>query len=150
MRAVEVHSPSQKAQLFENLSRGSRGSPCLCVFSLVSQTRVLLGGEILLRNLNLSRAHEPAGIAHDVGILIDQEDIVQLDAGVRVGVVRAVPLRVRGEDLVCLCDIVDVAELALAVDDVQSVLGKASGNGVAVGVSPGAEAACAARAGQLR
>ena len=93
LRAVEVHSPSQKAQLFENLSRGSRGSPCLCVFSLVSQTRVLLGGEILLRNLNLSGAHEVSGIAHDVGVLIYQEYIAQLNAGVYVGVVGAVPLR---------------------------------------------------------
>ena len=84
-----------------------------------------------------------SGIAHDVGILIDQEHIVQLDAGVRVGVVRAVPLRLRGEDLVCLRDIVDIGKLALAVDDVQSVLSKTSGNGVAIGVCPGAEAACA-------
>ena len=84
---------------------------CYC---FVSQTDRLLRGEVLLGNLNLGRAHEPAGIAHDVGILIDQEDIVQLDAGVRVGVVRAVPLRVRGEDLVCLRDIVDIGKLALA------------------------------------
>ena len=133
----------RKAPAFLTVSRRSRGSPCLFVFSLVSLTGILLGGEVLLGNLNLGRAHEPAGIAHDIGILIDQEDIVQLDAGVRIGVVRAVPLRVRGEDLVCLRDIVDIGKLALAVDDVQSVLGKTSGNGVAIGVCPGAEAACA-------
>ena len=37
---------------------------------------------------------------------------------------------------VSLCDVVDVSKLALAVDDVQSVLGKTSGNGVAIGVCP--------------
>ena len=53
----------------------------------------LFNGEILLRNLNLSGAHEVSGIAHDVGVLIYQEYIAQLNAGVYVGVVGAVPLR---------------------------------------------------------
>ena len=110
---------------------------------MVSLTGILLGGEVLLGNLNLGRAHEPAGIAHDVGILIDQEGVVGLDAGGGVGVVGAVPGGVGGELMVSLGDIVDVAQFALAVDDVQSVLSKTSGNGVAIGVCPGAEAACA-------
>ena len=53
----------------------------------------LFNGEILLRNLNLSGTHEMSGIAHDVGVLIYQEYVAQLNAGVYVGVVGAVPLR---------------------------------------------------------
>ena len=75
-----------------------------------------------------------AGIAHDVGILVDQEDVLELDAGLRVDVVGAVPLRAGGEDRISVGDVVDVKQLALALDDVQRMLGKAGGNGVAVGV----------------
>ena len=85
-----------------------------------------------------------ARVAHDVGILIDQEELLGLDAGLRVGVVGAVPLSAGGEDLVGLGDVVDVEQLALALDDVQSVLGKTGGNGVTIGVGPGAELASAA------
>ena len=46
--------------------------------------------------------------------------------------------------MVSLGDIVNVAQLALAVDDIQSVLGQTGSGGVAVGVSPGTEAASAA------
>ena len=88
--------------------------------------------------------HEPARIAHDVGILIDKEGVVGLDAGGGVGVVGAVPGGVGGELVIGLGDIVDVGKLALALDDVHGVLGKAGGGDVAVGVRPGAEAARAA------
>ena len=36
----------------------------------------LLDGEVLLGNLNLGGAHVVAGVAHDVGVLIHQEDVV--------------------------------------------------------------------------
>ena len=83
--------------------------------------------------------HEPARIAHDVGILIDKEGVVGLDAGGGVGVVGAVPGSLGRELVVSLGDIVNVAQLALAVDDIQSVLGQTGSGGVAVGVSPGTE-----------
>ena len=85
-----------------------------------------------------------ARVAHDVGILIDQEELLGLDAGLGIGECGAVPLstgRVHGEGA---GDVVKVAELALAVDDVQSMLGKAGRKGVAIGVGPGAETVGAA------
>ena len=85
-----------------------------------------------------------ARITHDVGILIDQEGVLSLHTGLRVGVVGAVPLSAGGELSIGLGDVVDLQQLALAVDDVQCMLGKACGNRVAVRVSPGAEAAGAA------
>ena len=42
--------------------------------------RCLFHGEILLGNLNFGGAHEPAGITHDVGVLIHQEGVVGLNA----------------------------------------------------------------------
>ena len=106
--------------------------------------RCLFHSEILLGNLNFGGTHEPAGITHDVGVLIHQEGVVGLDAGGGVGVVGAVPGSLGRELVVSLGDIVDVAQLALAVDDIQRVLGQTSSGGVTVGVSPGAEAASAA------
>ena len=85
-----------------------------------------------------------AGIAHDVGILIDQEHIVQLHAGIGIGVVGAVPLGLGREHLISLGDVVHISQLAFALQDVDSMLGQASGHGVAVGVSPGAEPVSAA------
>ena len=92
--------------------------------------RCLFHGEILLGNLNFGGAHEPAGITHDVGVLIHQEGVVGLDAAGGVGVVGAVPGSLGRELVVSLGDIVNVAQLALAVDDVQSVLRKTGGEGV--------------------
>ena len=106
--------------------------------------RCLFHGEILLGNLNFGGAHEPAGITHDVGVLIHQEGVVGLDAAGGVGVVGAVPGSLGRELVVSLGDIVNVAQLALAVDDIQSVLGQTGSGGVAVGVSPGTKAASAA------
>ena len=65
-------------------------------------------GEVLLGDLHFSVAHELAGVAHDVGILIDQEGVVGLDAGGGVGVVGAVPGGIGGELVIGLGDIVDV------------------------------------------
>ena len=106
--------------------------------------RCLFHSEILLGNLNRGGAHEPAGITHDVGVLIHQEGVVGLDAGGGVGVVGAVPGSLGRELVVSLGDIVDVAQLALTADDIQRVLGQTGSGGVAVGVSPGTEAASAA------
>ena len=85
-----------------------------------------------------------AGVAHDVSILIDQEGIVGLDTCVNIGVIGAVPLRAGREYAIGLGDRVDIAEFALAKDDISCVLGKTGGNSVAIGVSPCAETAFAA------
>ena len=49
-------------------------------------------GVVLLGDLHFGVAHEVAGIAHDVSILIDQEHVVGLDAGGSVGVAGALNL----------------------------------------------------------
>ena len=53
--------------------------------------RCLLHGVVHLRHFHISGAHELAGVTHNIGILIDQEHVVLLDAGVGVGVAGAVP-----------------------------------------------------------
>ena len=45
-----------------------------------------LNSEILLGNFDLGGPHVVSGIAHDIGILIDQEYVVRLNAGIYVGV----------------------------------------------------------------
>ena len=105
----------------------------------------LLHGEVLLGHFDVGRAHVAAGVAHDVGILIDQEDVVRLDAGGGIGVAGAVPVGLGGEYFVSLGDIVDIIQLALALEHVVGVLGKTGGHGVAVGVSPGAASSCLSR-----
>ena len=88
--------------------------------------------------------HEPARIAHDVGILIDQEHVLGLDAGGSVGIAGAVPLSLGRVLLQGGSNIVHVGQLGSAVDDVLCVLGQTGGQGIAIGVSPGAETAGAA------
>ena len=85
-----------------------------------------------------------AGIAHNIGILINEVGVVGLDAGRCIGVAGAVPLRIGRILLERGCNIIHVKQIALAVDDVHRVLCKASGQGIAIGVCPGAEPASAA------
>ena len=104
----------------------------------------LLDGEVLLGNLDLGGAHVVAGVAHDVGVLIHQEDVLGLDAGLSIGIAGAVPVGAGGELGVGVGDVLDLVQLADAGDHVVGVLRQAGGHGVAVGVGPGAEAALAA------
>ena len=85
-----------------------------------------------------------ARVAHDVGILVDQEELLGLDAGIGIGERGAVPLSTGRVDGESLGDVVQVAQLAVSVEDVLGVLGQAGRQGVAVRVGPGAEAIGAA------
>ena len=104
----------------------------------------LFDSEILLGYFDAGRIHVMSGIAHDIGILIYKEDIVRLYACLSIRVIGTVPLRVRGEYLISFRDIIDLVDLAVAVDYVDSMLCKTCGYGVAIGICPCSELACAA------
>lgn len=56
--------------------------------------------------------------------------------GFHIGVIGTIPLSLRREYLVCLCNIIDVIQLALAVKNVQGMLCKTCGCGISVRISP--------------
>ena len=97
---------------------------------------------VLLRNLDVSNTH--VALAHDICILIDEDEVPDYDASVDVRVVCSVPVGTRCELVVSLHDILDARNFAFTVDYVDCMLAKSCAGRVTIAVSPSSEASCTA------